>query len=162
MFALVADGVVVDMQTVAFQTHELLTWHGVDAVSVSIGWTFDGATFHAPVVVEPSPIDLAARLLAGGLAVNSLSTPSINATYPCDQATLAKLASIEIRLAAHIGFPSGEPTQPWRDMAGQWHVLTASQFASLAAVVSAFVAACDMVIDGYPDAVAPTNTATIP
>lgn len=122
----------------------------------------DGALDAAPAVTATqTDAEKAAALIAGGLAITSTSTPALDATYPTDAATQAKAGALEVRIAAGLGFPGGGSTMPWKDAAGGWHELTQAQFTSLASAISAFVAACDLVIDGFPGATLPDAAATI-
>ena len=163
-FALVYGGVVVQLADATFPVHDSMAW--VDMTSVTptpaVGWTCDGTIFTAPAPVAPPTLPQQAQaLLATGLAVTSMGTPTLNATYPADAATQQKVASIELRLAAGLGFPGGVATLPWKDITGAWHAMTPAAFAAFANALSSFVAACDLVIDGYPGAALPTAAATI-
>lgn len=117
---------------------------------------------YLPPTPPPTLAQQAAALLAAGLAITSTGTLGLNATYPTDARTQSKAASIELRLAAGLGFPGGTDTFPWVDSAGQWHALTQPQFSAIAGAISVFVTACDQVIDGYPEGILPTAAATIP
>ena len=139
-----------------------LTWVDASAATgVAPGWIYDGKQFAAPAAPTLTPAQQAAALIAGGLAITSTGTAALSATYPCDAAVQAKAAAIEVRIAAGLGFPGGASTMPWKDAAGAWHELDATQFTAIAGAISVFVAACDLVADGYPGAALPAATATI-
>ena len=140
------------------------TWQQHLADLMLSNWTVvDNVATHAVVPFALTFSQQAQGLIQAGLTVTSTSTPSLNAVYPCTEKTQSKMAAIEVRLAANLGFPNGAQTQPWKDSAGNWHELTVSQFVALAQSVSNFVAACDLIIDGNPDATTlPTAAVTIP
>lgn len=56
MFALIHDGLAVQIEDIAFEVHPSLEWVACDP-SVQVGWTYDSALFAAPVmpvVVAPA------------------------------------------------------------------------------------------------------------
>ncbi len=108
-----------------------------------------------------TPAQQAYALLNGGLALTSTGTPAVSGTYPVDPASQSAITSIRLQLAAGLGFPGGGSTLPWKDSAGNWHVMTSANFTAFAEAVSAFVQACTLVIGGYPGAALPSAAATI-
>jgi hypothetical protein len=119
----------------------------------------------APVaVVTPTLAQQAVALLAAGLAITSTATPAISATYPCDDVSQGKYSkSLQgLQQSGGATFIGGAATWPIRDMAEVWHPCTPAQYVAIVSAIGAFVAACDLVIDGLPGAVLPVGTASIP
>jgi hypothetical protein len=166
-FALIASGLVADISPTEFPV--VSQWAWVDVTTVTpppqAGWsaveTSGAWAFVPPAAPILTPAQQAAAAMAAGLTVASASDAAMNATYPTDVATQQKVSSIEVRLAAGLGFPGGGTTMPWKDSSGAWHALTAAQFTALAGAISVFVAACDLLADGYPGAALPPSSVTI-
>jgi hypothetical protein len=127
------------------------------------GWAVSNGALvaYTPPPVVPTLAQEAEALVAGGLAITSAGTPVLNATYPAGPATQQKLMGVQLALLATGGFPGGASTWPMVDVAGTWHGLSTAQFTAIAAATAAFVAACDLVIDGQSTTL-PSASAAIP
>ena len=134
---------------------------GLIETAVAGSWTEVTGSW-PPAPPSPSLAQQAATLLAGGLAVTCTSDAALSATYPADQTSQTKMIGLQLGLTATGAFPGGATTWPVKDAATppQWHVMTAVQFGELVTKMLAFVAACDLVIDGQSTTL-PPPTATI-
>lgn len=113
------------------------------------------------VVVTPTLAQQAMALLALGLAITSTATPALDATYPCDGVATAKYGAMQLCLAGTSAFPGGGTVGNIKDSAGGWHGVTPAQYTAIVAAIGAFVAGCDLVIDGLPGAALPAAVAAI-
>ena len=107
----------------------------------------------------------ASTLLAGGLAVTSTGTPSLNATYPCDPVSQQLVTSDQVYIATTGKFTNGGTTRGWKDITGTLHTFASpADFTTFAEAVAQFVdavaAALDIALAGG-SWVAPSNNATI-
>jgi hypothetical protein len=109
----------------------------------------------------PGLTQQAAGLLAGGLAITSTATTALSATYPVDPVSQQKLLAVQSVLSVTGSFPGGASTWPVKDAAGAWHVCTAAQFTAIAVAIAAFVAPCDLIMDGHTGISLPATSATI-
>jgi hypothetical protein len=134
-----------------------------------IGWSYNGATFTAPVV-PPPPLDQQAQeelnvRQGNGIAITSTGTPALNATYSLDDRSVALVGAIARDAASGLGLPHGAATVPVNDMAGTAHDFTETSIVALYKaerdMVSLLAAQRDVMAGGgtptWPD-----QSATIP
>lgn len=82
MFALVFNGLVVEIAATEFPVAPPMEWIGIPAGQpVSTGYTWSGSAFSAPVVPSLSLAEQAAAMIAAGITITSTSTPALNGTY---------------------------------------------------------------------------------
>lgn len=148
----------------------ICTWAGgsvtgtvAQAQEAVAGWTAAGDSAPAPVSTAPTltPAQQAAALIQScTITLTSTSTAALNAVYPCDPTTTAKIAAMASMAASGV-LPSGQTGYPMRDAAGVWHTMTAAQYQASAAVIASYVAAVQLIADGGPGAL-PTAVGAIP
>lgn len=93
----------------------------------------------------------AANAAIAGLTITLSGTMTLAATrFPTDAATQRKLAAVITTLLATGDFPGGVISYPMIDADGEWHMFTGSQYKAVAAAISSYVAACDLIADGNP------------
>lgn len=118
-------------------------------------WRWDGA---ALVPATPTLAQQAAAALASGITITSTSTPSLNGTYPTDDATAQNVMGVLAAMGAGIPLP---PEMPWPAKSGPAVLMNTAQFKALAGAVLAFRMALAPLIAGEPGTL-PAATATIP
>ena len=130
------------------------------------GCTWSGAAVVAPTVptlsVQQQLTDQAQALIAGGIAVTSIGTPSLNGTYATDSRAQANMLGVVSYINANGKFPGSAGALTWYDMDGQPHVFSsASEFMALYSAGLDFVMDCQLVADASAGTL-PSATATIP
>jgi len=139
-----------------------LTWVECTGIAgIAPGWLYNGSTFTAPATTPPTPPQLAAALLAGGLAVTSTGTPALDATYATSPAAQAAIGAIMTGINAGKGFPDGLTSLPYPDASGAAHSFSVAQFTAFAQAIENFVYGCSIVINGFSTTL-PAANATIP
>jgi hypothetical protein len=121
--------------------------------AITIGSTLVNGVWTAP----PIPIAQQASLaLSAGLEITSTSTPSLNATYPCDAATQSNISSMFdlIQRSGGNAFPDGITSLPWPVMTGTVTFNSVSEFLAMETAVGNYVLALDLIIT--------TGTGTLP
>jgi hypothetical protein len=96
-------------------------------------WALVQAVYAAHDPTKVDPIMAAAALLAAGLAIISSGTPSLNGTYGCSPQDEVNATGLQAAVAAGV-FPGF-----YRDQAGIRHVMTGSQFTTVAAAIMTFI-----------------------
>lgn len=108
-----------------------------------------------------SPVVKAAELLAGGLTIQSTSTPALDGVYACDSSSVAHVSAEMISILSGDVFADGGTSATWADTTGGLHVFPSTAlFKSFALAVAAFVAAIGKVSIGASETL-PVTTATI-
>lgn len=115
-------------------------------------------------VIAPSvSVANAEALLAGGLAVISNSTASLNGTYRTDgiamQGIQAEANALMLGGTTPV-FADGSSSLTWPDKSGIAHTFTPTQFLALIHSINYFVSQCAQYAAGILTT-APNNTATI-
>lgn len=77
--------------------------------------------------------------VAGGLAIASTGTPSLNATYATDGAAQLNITAENVSILVNGTFTNGQVTKAWLDMNGGAHTFSTSQFKTFATAVGSFV-----------------------
>lgn len=103
--------------------------------TIKQGYTWDGATFHAPVAPTPTPTQVLAGKIAAGIQIQSTGTSSLNGTYPLDDGARENLTGILTDIANGLGLPLSASTVPWADINGTPHNFTAAQLQNFAVAV---------------------------
>lgn len=153
-YARIQDGLVVelfdlppDSPPIDEMFHADLVWRDVTAISPppQFGWTYDGATYAAPVVSTPTPsaAEVLAEKLALGIAITSTGNPSLNATYALDDVSTTQISQLGIYANAFSTFPGGA-TQAYPDINGTPHTFTVAQFVAFLRAVAPLVSAMEM------------------
>ena len=89
----------------------------------------------------PGP-EVAAPILAAGLAITSTGTPSLNATYATDNEARDEIASIELYIAEYGTFFGGATSIAYPDITGAMHTFSSvGAFAPFAKAIADYVAA---------------------
>jgi hypothetical protein len=89
--------------------------------------------------------------LAGGLQITLSGSMALAATvFPTDTASQQKISDVVTTINATGGFPNGAAEFPMKDANGIWHDFTVSQYKTVAAALSGFVATLDLIADGNP------------
>lgn len=115
-----------------------------------------------PPPVLPPPIILQAiQMIQSPVAVESTSTPGLNADYAIDSNTQQQITGIASAIAADLGLPGGGTTFNWPDATGTPHQWDAVQFIALAKAVMNYVYALSQVIQGHQNTL-PTVPLTVP
>lgn len=134
-------------------------------VTVEPGWTYDGATFAAPVPPPPTAEETYSQKIGAGLAVTSTATPALDATYSLATADFAALGSIARDASSGLGLPGGGATAPVKDIDGTPHDFPEADVIALYKAERDYIAALgaqrDIMADGGTP-VWPPATATIP
>jgi hypothetical protein len=115
-----------------------------DGVSPAQGWTYDGASFAAPVMPPPTPAQQAASLLAAGLAITCASVPAINGTFALDPTTMDQIGSVARDCAAGLGLPLGAPAFAYPDITGANKNFAPAQLQELYKALRDFIYAVDV------------------
>jgi hypothetical protein len=164
--ALIANGLVVQIEANRFPVHPELVWLDVSAVTPppEVGWTYDGADFAPPVAPTLTLVQQAALALSVGLTISLSGTLTLAPTlFPTDPVATGKIADVITTVTATGAFPGGATSYPMKDAANAWHVFTVSQYKSVAAAISGYVSTLVLIIDGYPQAptTLPANSVTL-
>ncbi len=169
-FALVQNGIVVDLRPATFPVAAGLSWTpDISAVSPPplFGWSATETngtwSFSAPAAPPPTPGQEAMALLAGGLAVSATGSLTLSGVvFPADATTQQWVNSEMIALLAsnNAAFADGSATISWPDAGGAGHTLTPAQFRALATVLAAFVSGCVKCMNGLATAL-PAASVTI-
>ena len=115
----------------------------------------------APRPPEPAPLPhQAAQLLAGGLTVRCEADPSLDAVYPCDPASRARMAEAVAWLHAGHGFPDGATFNLTVTGGGHVTFTKPENFLGVALAMRAFAYACEEVMAGR-NATLPNHIFTI-
>jgi len=119
-------------------------------------------------VVEGSLVATALTMpdVTAGLQVTSSSNSALNGTYPVDDATQLKLASISLYVAVNGHFPASLSLFTWPDVSGAPHSgFTMAQHQALATAIADYVTGIDAdriaLIAGHSVSW-PSSTVTIP
>lgn len=151
-------------------TEEWTPPDGTTAVQIdnaAIGGTYIGGVYSAPVPPPPptpTAAQLAARALAGGIAITSTGHASLNGTYSTTTESIANVANVTTYILRNSRFPGGVTSMPWIDKSGTPHVFPdTATFENFATAFADFVAACQIYGDsnGAIGAI-PSNAITIP
>lgn len=114
-----------------------------------------------PAAPAPTLVQQAATLLAGGLAITSTGTPTLNGTYSATPSSIAYVSSEMVSILANGTFTNGGTTIQWADLAGALHTVpSTAAFKALATALGSFVGACLQVEIGASTTL-PTASATI-
>jgi len=163
-WALILNGAVAEVTTInpTGRFHPALQWVPCDG-TVQQGWTYVAGVFAAPVVAAPvlTPAQQAQAALAAGLTISSPTIPLAGVAFPTDLGAQAKYNSVQTNINTHATFPGGAVSGPIKDSTGAWHTVTTAQYTAIVTAISAFVSACDLVVDGYPGATVPASSVTI-
>ena len=109
-------------------TEDTVNWHACGSM-VTTDWQFDGNIFSPiPVVVTPptptaADIAIAAgfTLLASGIAVTSVNTPSLNGIYSLTEQSQLNINAVDFYVNKNGTFPQGKTTTNWIDKANTMH-----------------------------------------
>jgi hypothetical protein len=117
---------------------------------------------YTPPSPPPSPAQQALVLLAAGLTITSLSTPSITGLYACDGVTQSHVQAELWSIILNGTFADGSMSVAWPDAAtGQNHIFPDTiTFRAFATAIGSFVAGCAKVINGS-SVLLPPSAATI-
>lgn len=85
--------------------------------------------------------------MAGGCAIVSTGTPSLNGTYPTDPGTIANMTDEVLSIATDGTFIGGGASIAW-PVVGGTVTLTVAQFTAIRKAVSGWVAAWDQYASG--------------
>lgn len=143
--------------------------------NVVAGWSFDGASFKAPVATPPAPPAPipapSAAFLAGqavlnnGISITSTSTPSINGTYSLSQDSQNMIVGTAEDITLSGGtFPGGASSLPWTDINGTAHVFpSVALFKEFALAIAAFIGQVDVYVssNGAVGSLPTSNAVTI-
>jgi hypothetical protein len=103
----------------------------------------------APAAAQAQALIQAAQsMLSEGIAVVSTGTPTLNATYACDQLSQVDIIAVETSINAGKGFPGGAATFSYPDATGVMHSFSEPDFTEFAAAVRDYVYALKSVIAG--------------
>jgi len=171
MYARINNGVVVELFTPpsgftlaeCFHPDVVAQFVAVGSATVAVGYLYSGGTFTAPPAPPPPTLaQQAAAAIGKGLAITSTSTPALDGTYACDDATQAKINRVASFIALNGKFPAGLTAMPWPDMSGTVHEFpTTAEFTAFAFAVANYVVELDAVIMGLATTL-PAASATIP
>lgn len=105
-------------------------------------------------------------LITQGLAINSISTPSLNDTYGIDDATETHINSELSSIAVNGTFTNGQITKAWPNLAQTAaHTFTIAQFKTLVTAIGQYKDALvetKITLANGASAAWPANSATIP
>jgi hypothetical protein len=90
-------------------------------------------------IAGPSPDDLLAGKLAGGIAITWTGGEVLSGTYSIDTDSQGQIAGIIAMIGAGLGLPMDADTLPWPDTDGAPHAFDADQFKILAKAVRDYV-----------------------
>ena len=127
------------------------------ATSAELAAAFSGYT--AAVAAQQVPINAAAAL-AGGLAVTSTSTSSLNGTYAVDSNTTAEINAEITSILLNTTFTDGTTALAWPDVTGAAHSFNVAQFKALATAIASFVTSVNKYARGQLSSL-PPSTAVI-
>lgn len=136
------DGYIGTLNGLPYHIHPVATpeqWAALEASITAGEVTVD--PYVAPTVTPPTLAQQAGALLAGGLAITSTSTPTLNATYPCDSTTQSHVQAEVISILLNGAFVGGGTTLAWPDASGAVHQFSLAAFKAFATAQAAFVAA---------------------
>ncbi len=101
-----------------------------------LGYTWDGAAFHAPVVPEPTPDQLLATKLAAGIQISS-QTDDLSGTYAIDDASFANITGLVALIGAGVSLPA--TPLPYPDLTGVPHSFSENEIKALAGAMAVYV-----------------------
>ena len=149
---------------------DLPEWNGdqitvVDITGVSPaptrGWLYNGVTFSPPPPPPPPTLaQQAAALLATGIAITSMATTALDATYSASATAQAQINAEVTSILLNGTFADGTSTIDWLDVSGVSHTFTIAQFKLLATKIAIFVSGCVKCVNGQTT-VLPNTSATI-
>lgn len=154
IFALVIDGVVVDLAPATFPVHPSLVWTGdISAVSPAPqwGWKATETAGAWALTAPPAPVltlaQQAAAAIAAGVTITSTATPAISGVYACDVTTQGHLNSTYnlIQRAGGTTFPAGLAALPWPTASGVVSFTRPSDFLNVATAIGDYVLAVTLV-----------------
>ncbi len=135
------SGSLVTLTTEQWETHFSGSW-GVSGGAL--------VAYTAPVLA-PTLAQQAAAASVGGLTIALSGSISLAATlFPTDAATQTKLGAVITTINGTGAFPGGVTSYPMKDASGTWHTFTVAQYKGVAGAIGAYVAALDLIADGYP------------
>jgi len=102
----------------------------------------------------------AAALLATGIAITSMATAALDATYSASATAQAQINAEVTSILLNGTFADGTSTIDWLDVSGVSHTFTIAQFKLLATKIAIFVSGCVKCVNGQTT-VLPNTSATI-
>lgn len=162
IYAIVQGGMVVNSAVAAAPMDS--TWVDPQGQFFAIGYSYSNGVFTPPAAPQPSPTTpatMAAAAIAAGLSVTSTSTPTLNATYACDQATMNKIVGEVVQILNSGTFIGGGSTLTWPDISGVPRTFpSTTQFKAWASAIGAYIQAVTQYADGITSTL-PANSVTI-
>ena len=118
--------------------------------TVGPGWTYNGTTFVAPVVVQPTLTAAQAAqglynaALAAGVNLTWSSSTALNGTYDIDKDTQSDITAETVSLLLNNTFTNGQTTRNWLDYSFAAHSFTIAQFKAFSTAIALYVDALIM------------------